>query len=169
MYSNNFNENYDSEDQYDAEAEYNEIIENETHFDNYFDQIESTYNDLKDYVKYRAKNKNLLKNMINYMSIEPLYDIEEYEYSKIFKTKINKNKDNIIIAEPFNIIDKNNLNSKEEKWIVSNPKNLKKSKTLIKAIERREKRLERKKIRLEKEKIKNMKKRTNDIMKRYDF
>lgn len=176
MYYNDFDENYDSEDQYDVEEEYNETIENEKHFDKYFDEVEKTYDELKDYVRDRAENKELLQNLIDYIYLEPIFEQKDYNYSETFKQKIKiikefEGKDNIVIPGPIDILEMydengNIKNQPKQEWVVLKPK---KSKASIEAAERRQKRKERRQKKIEKEKRENMKKTTSNIMNRYGF
>lgn len=173
MYYNDINEHYDSDHETD-DNEYNETVENEKHFDKYFDEVEKTYQELKDYVHYRAENKELLQNLQNYMFLEPIFEQTEYKYSETFNQKIEiikkfENKDNIFISDPIDILEmynENEKNKEKEEWNVLKPK---KSKALIEAVKRQQKRKERIEKRKEKQRNEDMKKRTYNIMKRYGF
>lgn len=175
MYYNDINEHYDSDHEFD-DNEFNETLENEKHFDKYLDEVQKTYEDLKDYVEYRAENKELLQNLLDYMYLEPLFDTDEYKFSETFKRKIEiikkfEQRDNIVIPEPFDILEMydengNIKNQPKQEWVVLKPK---KTKASIQAAEKRKKRKERREKRLQKEKEEKMKERTRNIMKRYGF
>lgn len=181
MYYNDINENYDSETDLILDQESHlETIENEKHFDKYFDEIEKTYEDLQEYVKYRADNKELLKNLNDYMYLEPLFDNHEYKFSETFKRKLKiiekfEKKDNIYIPPPIDmteLLDDNGNFKQNEKqeWVVLKPKvNEATKKRQEKRKIKKQKREEKKRLEMEKQKLENMRKKTSDIMKRYGF
>lgn len=168
-----YNEDFDTDDEYDIE-EVNEQLEDEKHFDKYFDEIQKTYDDLKDFVHYNAKNKNLLQNLQDYMYLEVLFDDKEYKYSESFENRLKlikeyENKDNIYIPPPFDYFElyDDNGNLKEtpkQEWVTLTNKNTKKIKERQEKMKKRKERV--RKLR-EKRKREEMTKRTKEIMKRY--
>lgn len=165
-----YNENYPSDREYISDENHNEQIKNEELFDKYCDELKETYDEILDYVKYRSKNKNLLKNLSDYMYLEPILDDKEFEYSETFikKKEIMKkyNKiDNIVIPDP----PSNNIElvDKEKSNFVSIIN--KKSKKMLKRKEKMKKRKERIRIRKEKKEKEKMKNKTKNIMKNYGF
>lgn len=174
MYYNNqyFDENLPSEDESNPIEEHQELIENETHFDKYYDAIKETHNDLTEYIKYNAQNKGLLKNLSDYMFLEPLFDNFEIDFSDRFLRKIEKNDENDIeIIEPIDILQETEkytenfvtLENKKSKRTLEYEEKTKKRKQRIKLM--REKR-ERKRLIEERKK---MTQKTKDIMKSYGF
>lgn len=121
---NNYNDFYDNEnypsDNNDDELEENELlIENEKNFDNYYDTIEKTFNDLKEYINNESSNTQLLSNLNNYIDLEQLFSKQKYSIPhKILEQENKINKNDILISNPINLIDNNSKLSKKDDFVL---------------------------------------------------
>lgn len=181
---------YDSDDltEYNSDNEeykYNQNKSEKLH-EEYFNEIQNTFDEMTYYVNYNSNNKCLLNNLIDYMQLSVLYDNDKYDFSDNFKKILNRDKLYISLpklSKEDKLYQENDDSEEEEEEEENKKEDVKNNnfvtynntifyKNLIKRKENRKIRIKNLNIKIEKRKIQKRKKmveRTKNILKRYGF
>jgi len=142
----------------------------EQHYDDYFNIMEKTFDEIKEYIKDYGSNKNLLQNSMNYLDLNQivLYDEDStYELSNNFINIINKKYEDDNMPIPLPSVVNCNYNIENNNFKVIKDKSIKTKKQSIEQYKiRKQKRDEKRKYENEL-KRKEMYNRTKNILNRY--